>query len=113
MSWWKSLARFQGGAAGDGDKDDRGGQQEQRQPGRRGEQGGDAARHRAGPVEVSTGIPLRRSRSWVMRPRAASAASRSGGAAEVASAARATARAASARSPAWAAARSSAQRSTV
>ena len=44
---------LQGGAAGDGDKDDRGNQQEQSQPGRRGEQRGDAARHLASPVPVS------------------------------------------------------------
>ena len=46
---------LEGGGAGDGDQDDRGGQQEQPQPGWRREQRGDAARHLAGAVQVSTG----------------------------------------------------------
>src|SRR3984893_19382113 len=45
---------LEGGGAGDGDEDDRGGQQEQAQPGPRGEQRGDAARHLAGLVQVNT-----------------------------------------------------------
>src|ERR1700731_3926270 len=45
---------LKGGGAGDGDEDDRGGQQEQAQPGPRGEQRGDAARHLAGLVQVNT-----------------------------------------------------------